>query len=87
MAQAFLIIISALGAIYALFSKQGKVALGFLVMAISFVFAIANLVAGIWVDVFGAISMILFALGVLVIVYRKKSVAEPTQSDSSKEDN
>lgn len=72
MQQAFLIIISALGAIYALFSKQGKIGLGFFIIAISFVFAIPNIVTGIWTDVFGAITMILFAVGVFVVVFKKK---------------
>lgn len=72
MEQAFLIIILVLGAIYGLFTKQGKTALGLLVMAISFVFVIPNLVGGIWVDIFGAIQMILFVIGILVIVFKRK---------------
>ena len=84
MAQAFLIIISALGAIYALFTKQGKTALGLLIVAVSFVFVIPDLVTGVWTDIFGAMTMILFALGIIMIVYHKKAV-EAAKSDPGKE--
>lgn len=86
MAQAFLIIISALGAIYALFTGQGKIALGLLVVAIAFVFAIPNLVTGIWTDVFGALTMILFALGVFVIVFKKKEKETASPQEPNKEE-
>ena len=72
MQAAFGIIISVIGALYALFTKQGKIAGGLLVMAIGFFFAIPNLVSGIWVDVFGALSMIFFAVGVFIVVFKKK---------------
>lgn len=73
MQQAFLIIISGLGAIYALLTRQAKIALGFLIIAISFIFAIPDIVTGVWTDIFGAITMIVFALGIFVIVFKKKS--------------
>lgn len=76
MAQAFLIIISVLGAIYALFTKQGKVSLGLFIMAVAFVFAIPEIVTGIWVDVFGALTLIIFALGVFIFIYKKKPKSE-----------
>lgn len=83
MQQAFLIIISVLGAIYALFTKQNKTALGLLVIAISFVFVIPDLVTGIWVGVFEAIQMILFVVGILIIVFKKKSKESTENKNSS----
>lgn len=70
-------IIAFLGAIYALFTKQGKLALGLLIISISFIFVIPDLVGGIWVNVFDALAMIIFAAGVLVMVFRKKTVESP----------
>ena len=76
MQAAFLIIISLLGAAYATWTKQGKIALGLLILAIAFALQIPNLVGGIWVDVFGALSLILYTLGIFVVVWKKRE-SEP----------
>lgn len=85
MQQAFLIIISLLGAIYALVTKKAKIALGLLILGISFGFAIPNLAKGIWTDVLGAISLILFALGVLVMVWPKKKAPVENSAEEKPE--
>ena len=72
MQAAFLIIISLLGAAYAVWTKQGRLSSGFLILAVAFVLQIPNIVGGIWVDVFGALSLILYAVGVFVAVWKKK---------------
>lgn len=79
MQQAFLIIIAVVGAIYGLFTKQVKTALGFLIIGVSFIFVIPDIVTGIWVDVFGALSMIFFAIGVFVIIFKKKAKQESSE--------
>lgn len=80
MQAAFSIIIAVVGAIYALATRQAKIALGFLIMAISFVLVIPGLVYGIWVDVLSALSMIIFAVSLFIIVFKKKAKeVEPTQ--------
>lgn len=84
MQAAFLIIISLFGAAYAVWSKQGKVALGFLILAGSFVLAIPDLGVGITADIFGALSLIMFLVGVLVIVGKRKEI--PLVSDIEKMD-
>jgi len=72
MQAAFLIIISLLGAAYSVWTKQGRIALGLLILAIAFVLQIPEIVHGVWVDVFGALSLVLFAVGIFVAVWRKK---------------
>lgn len=77
MQQVFLIIISALGAIYAFVTGAAKVAAGLLIVAISLIFAIPTLAkTELQQDIFGALMMILFAIGIFVIVFKKKKVAE-----------
>lgn len=85
MQAVFFIIILALGAIYAAITKQGKLALGLLILAISFIFTIPNLVTGVWQDIFGAISMIFFVLGVLVMVFKKIKVVENQEKSQTEE--
>ncbi|HLB95698.1 MAG TPA: hypothetical protein VJK26_02215 [Patescibacteria group bacterium] len=82
MQEVFLIIISALGVLYALFTRQAKIALGFLILAFSFVFAIPNLVAGVWQDVFGAVTMILYALAIFILVFKKRRAEKEEDSAS-----
>jgi len=72
MQTAFLIIITLVGSVYTLISKQAKLALGFFIMALAFVLQIPDLMTGFWVDILLALSLILFAIGVLVIVIKKK---------------
>lgn len=72
MNQAFSIIILLMGATYAIFTKQAKTALGFLILAISFALVIPNLATGFWADFFGAFSMLLLLIGVIVIVKKEK---------------
>jgi len=86
MQQAFLIIISVVGVIYALFNKQAKIALGLLILGISFIFAIPNIVIGVWSDVFGAITMILYAVGIFVIVFKKKEKPVENEKEQNEKD-
>ncbi|MFA6492875.1 MAG: hypothetical protein WCV58_01935 [Patescibacteria group bacterium] len=85
MQQAFLLIISILGAIYSFTTHQTKIGFGLLIIGISFIFSIPGLVTGVWADVFEAITMVVFALGVFVIVFQKKVVGK--KEESSKQEN
>jgi|GEM_PF-1166124 len=87
MQQAFLIIIALAGAVYAILTKQGKIGLGFLILAASFVLTFPNLVQGSWVDVFGALSLIGFLAGVIIIVWKAPSakIEKSTETDKSDE--
>lgn len=69
---AFLMIIAAVGAIYALVTKKFRIGLGLVIIILSLVLQIPNMVSGFWVDLFSAFSLILFALAVFVMVYEKK---------------
>ncbi len=72
MQQAFLIIIAVAGAAYAFVTKQGKIGLGFLILAVSFAASFPNIVTGIWNDILGALSLIIFLIGAIVIVWKPK---------------
>ena len=72
MQAAFLIIISLLGAAYAVWTKQGRVALGLLILAIAFALQIPNIVSGVWVDILGALSLVLYTVGIFVAVWKRK---------------
>lgn len=72
MQTAFLIIISILGSIYALLTKQMKLAAGLLVLTLAFVLQIPNLVTGFWIDVLLALSLIVFTVGIFILVWQKK---------------
>lgn len=76
MGAAFLIIISVLAAGYALFTKQLKMAAGFLILGVAFVFSIPSLATGVRADIFGAITMILYAVGVLAVVFKKPTAVQ-----------
>lgn len=69
---AFLMIIAAAGAIYALVTKKFRIGLGLVIIILSLVLQIPNMVHGFWVDLLSAFSLILFALAVFVMVYEKK---------------
>lgn len=85
MQQAFLIIISVLGAIYAFATRQIKIGFGLLVVGTSFVFSIPFLVtSGVWTQVFEAVTMILFALGILIIIYKRRTI-KPEEKPEQKE--
>jgi len=93
MQAAFLIIISLLGAAYAVWTKQGRVALGLLILAIAFALQIPNIVSGVWVDVLGALSLVLYTVGIFVAVWKKKEQPlkmpediEETEEKDKKED-
>lgn len=79
---AFLIIFSLTGTGFAVWTKQGKTALGLFILAIAFVLQIPDMVAGFWVDIFLALSIILFALGVFVIVWKKKEMATEEKEEN-----
>lgn len=69
---AFLIIFSLVGAGYAVFTKQMKMALGLFILTIAFVLQIPNMVTGFWVDLFTALSIIIFAVGIFAMIWQKK---------------
>lgn len=81
---AFLIIFSLAGAGYAVWTKQGKIVAGLLILTLAFVLQIPNMVSGFLVDIFTALSIILFAVGVLVIIWKKKEKELITKEDESK---
>lgn len=73
MQQAFLIIIAVLGAIYAFISRKAQIGLGLLLVGVSFVFSIPSIVtSNFWTQVFEALTMVIFAVGVFIVVYKKK---------------
>ena len=73
MQTAFLIIISLAGTGYAFWTKQFKMAAGFLIFALAFTLTIPDIVTGFWVDILLALSIIIFAVGVFMIVWPKKN--------------
>jgi len=70
MQQAFFIIVSLLAAGYSLWTKQMKTALGFLILTISFTLMFPWLAMGALADIFGAIALVLFLLGAIIIVFK-----------------
>ena len=80
---AFLIIFSLVGAGYAVFTKQMKLAMGLFILTIAFVLQIPNMVTGFWVDLFNALSILIFAVGVFTMIWKKK---EQTNSEEVKQD-
>lgn len=72
MAIAFLIIILMLAMFYALWTKQFKTALGLLVLALAFLLQIPDLVSVFWSNFLLASSLIIFAFGIFIIIWRKK---------------
>lgn len=70
MQQAFFIIILLLAAGYCVWTKQMRIALGFLILAIAFAFLFPGLATGPLVDIFSAIALILFALGAIIIAWK-----------------
>jgi hypothetical protein len=82
---AFLIIITIAGGIYALVTKQLKVGLGLLVIAVAFVLAIPELVTGFWVDLLLALSLIIYLVGMIIIVYKKKETEIKSELEMPKD--
>lgn len=72
MYQAFLAIISLLAGAYCFWTKQVRMAFGFLVFAGAFFLLIPNLTFGIKTDIVGAGAMVLFVIGVILVVYKKR---------------
>ena len=87
MYQAFLAIISLLGAAYAFGTRQPKIGLGFLVYTGAFILLIPNLAEGIKADILGAIALVLFVAGSLSIVWKKKEKVEEKNENSGKTEN
>lgn len=84
MYQAFLAIISLLGAAYGFGTKQPKIGLGFLIYTGAFILLIPNLAEGIKADLLGAIALVLFVAGSLAIVFKKKEKVETPIKDDKK---
>lgn len=82
---AFLMIIAAAGAIYALMTKKFRIGLGLVIIILSLVLQIPNMVSGFWVDLLSAFSLILFALAVFVMVYEKKKETKSIEDNPVKE--
>lgn len=76
MYQAFLAIISLLGAAYGFGTKQPKIGLGFLIYTGAFILLIPNLAEGIKADILNATALVLFVAGSLAIVFKKKEKVE-----------
>jgi len=85
MQVAFLMIIAAAGAIYALVTKKFRISLGLGIIILSLILQIPNMVFGFWVDLLSAFSLILFALAVFVMVYEKRK-EEKTFSEKTAEE-
>lgn len=86
MYQTFLAIISLLAGLYAFWTKQVKMGLGFLIYAGAFVLLIPNLTVGIKTDIVGAIAMVLFVGGSLLIVLKKKEKPAAATSENPEKD-
>lgn len=86
MTQAFLIIIALAGASYAFVTRQVKIGLGFLILAVSFALTFPKIVSGAWIDIFGALSLIMFLIGTIAIVW-KKPVLKIEKSTETSVDN
>ncbi len=76
MYQTFLAIISLLAGLYAFWTKQVKMGLGFLIFAGAFILLIPNLTTGIKTDIVGAVAMVLFVGGCLLIAWKKRPKVE-----------
>lgn len=84
MQTAFLIIISLLGSAYAVVTRQTKTALGLFVITLAFALQIPDIVTGFWVDILMALSLIVFVVGVLIIIYKKKDKIEDSSVKEEK---
>ena len=72
MQVAFLIIITLLGVAYSLWTKQVKVAFGLFVLTLAQVLLIPEIVHGFWDDIFVALSLIFYTVGIIILVSIKK---------------
>lgn len=72
MTETFLGIISLLAAVYCFFTKQALKALGFIVFAGTFFLLIPDISGGLRTNFYQAGAMVLFILGVIIVVYKKK---------------
>lgn len=72
METAFFVIILLLGAFYGLWTKQLKLASGLFVLAIAFGLQIPQTVSLFMMNFLLALSLIIFAVGIFIIVWRKK---------------
>lgn len=73
---AFLIIITAAAAAYALFAKKAKIAGGLFIMTLAFILVIPDLATGFWSSILLALSLIIYLLGAIVLVYDRKKPEE-----------
>ena len=72
MYQAFLAIISLLAGAYCFWTKQVKMAFGFLIFAAAFFLLNPQLTMGIQTDIAGASAMVLFVAASFLIVWKKR---------------
>lgn len=86
MYQIFLGVISLLAAGYCFFTKQAKMGLGFIIYAVAFVLLNPDLAEGVKSDFYGALALVLFVFGSLVICYKKK-VTEVSKTSEDPKDN
>lgn len=73
MTETFLGIISLLGVVYCIFTKQVVKALGFIVFAGTFFLLIPNISDGVKTNFYQAGAMVLFVAGTIIVVYKKKN--------------
>lgn len=85
MTVAFLIILSFAGAISAFIIREAKTGAGLLLLALASVLQIPNLVTGFWVEIMAAFSIIVYAAGVFVIVWKRKEIKPVELGESSEE--
>jgi len=71
----FLVLVSLIGAGYSFWTKQVKIALGFIVYAAVFFLLIPDLMTGTVSSFLEALALILFVVGTLVICWKKKPKA------------
>lgn len=86
MYQVFLAIISLIAAGYSFFTKQPKMGLGFLIIAGSAFLLNPNLAIGVRADFYGATALVLFVLGSLVIVWKKREPKVEESESKEKEE-
>jgi len=83
--QAFLSVISLIAAAYAFLTRQAKLGLGLLIYAVVFFLLIPEIAFGIKDDFVKALGLVLFVVGSIAIVYKKKEKAidEPTKEQEN----
>jgi thiol:disulfide interchange protein len=83
MYQIFLAIISLLATVYCFWTKQVKMAFGFLILTVAFFLLNPQLTMGIQTDIAGASAMVLFIAGSFLIVWKKRPKIEEKKTEEN----